>query len=119
MSDFEIMHPDDRGVVVPGKDCDARIYAMTGLAWGDFSTDLTTAWRVVKWVYDTRGFGGRRRFWGLVQSLASETQKEDIGMQYVIAYPDVLHLAGDHLPYYICKAALTLFEFEANNGDPG
>ncbi len=100
---------------VPGQAADLRVSVLLGetpdlLTVQKFTTDLTTAWQVVAWIYKTKLFGGRRKFWQEVQNLASEEFKPDLGGPYVIAYPDVLYLAGGRLPYFICKAALTLFE---------
>ncbi len=108
--------------LVPGPAADLRVSVLLGetpdlLNLQKFTTDLTTAWQVVAWVYKTQLFNGRRKFWQEVQNLASEEFKPDLGVPYVIAYPDVLYLAGGRLPYFICKAALALFE--VTDGNPG
>jgi hypothetical protein len=110
-----------KAACVPGQAADLRVAVLLGetpdlLTVPPFTEDLTAAWRVVGWVYKTKLFSGRRTFWQEVQNLASEEFKPDLGVPYVVAYPDVLHLAGGRLPYFICKAALTLFE--VTDGDP-
>lgn len=117
MSDFELVSPGDPIPVFQSRESDLRVMRLIEGEDLEYTKSLEAAWKIVNWLYAKRSFNERRLFWQAVQESASAEFKPDIGIRYVVAYPDVLHLAGDRLPFYLCKAALNLFE--APHGVPG